>query len=190
MQENRALVERVLAGDHYAFERLIKKYHRLVSHIVFRMIPNQADREDLCQDVFFRMYKNLSKFRFDSKLSTWIGRIAYNGCLNYLEKKKVPLNDDITNETQEYEQSASDDPGPDVLAENKILGDLLKEEIEKLPVNYRTIVTLYHLDQMTYNEISKIMNLPEGTVKSYLFRARKLLKDALKSHYRAEELWG
>lgn len=190
MHENRALVERVLAGDNYAFEKLIKKYQRLVTHIVFRMVPNRADREDLCQDVFLKVYKNLQKFRFDSKLSTWIGRIAYNGCLNYLEKKKVPLYDDITDETKEFEQSASADPGPDVLAENRNIGKLLNEEIEKLPVNYRTIVTLYHLDEMTYNEISDVMGLPEGTVKSYLFRARKLLKEALQSKYRAEELWG
>jgi RNA polymerase sigma factor (sigma-70 family) len=190
MHENRALVERVLAGDHYAFERLIKKYQRLVTHIVFRMVPNQADREDLCQDVFFKVYKNLSNFRFDSKLSTWIGRIAFNGCLNYLEKKKVPLYDDVTDETKRYEESASDDPGPDLLAENKNIGELLREEIEKLPVNYRTIVTLYHLDEMTYNEIADVMGLPEGTVKSYLFRARKLLKESLEGRYRAEELWG
>ena len=87
MHENRALVERVLAGDHYAFERLIKKYQRLVTHIVFRMIPNQADREDLCQDVFFKVYKNLSNFRFDSKLSTWIGIHMARLSINELEQR-------------------------------------------------------------------------------------------------------
>ncbi|MBD3219211.1 MAG: sigma-70 family RNA polymerase sigma factor [candidate division Zixibacteria bacterium] len=189
MHENRTLVERIKAGDNYAFERLIQKYQKLVSHIVFRMIPNQADREDLCQDVFFKVYKNLQNFRFDSKISTWIGRIAYNGCLNYLEKKRVPLYDDLTDDTKDFEQNISADPGPDILAENKDLGDILRKEIDKLPVKYRTIITLYHLDEMSYTEIADVMGLPEGTVKSYLFRARKALKDSIESGYRDEELW-
>jgi len=179
MHEDRIFVERILDGDEYAFERLIRNYQRLVSHIVFRMVNNQTDREDICQDVFVKVYKNLKGFRFDSKLSTWIGRITYNGCINYLEKKKIPLYDDITDETKDFEQNPSYEPGPDKILEKKDISEMLKEEIEKLPTTYRAVITLYHLDEMSYNEISDIMKLPEGTVKSYLFRARKMLKDRL-----------
>ncbi len=189
MHENRALVERILAGDQYAFERLIKKYQKLVSHIVFRMVKNETDREDICQDVFIRVYRNLEKFRFESKLSTWIGRIAYNGCINYLEKKKVPLYDDITDEERKFEENIADQPGPDELAAESDISEKLKNMIAELPLKYRTIVTLYHLDELSYEEIGSVMNMPEGTVKSYLFRARKLLKEKLEKRYKGEDLW-
>lgn len=78
---------------------------------------------------------------------------------------------------------------PDKTVEEKDISRLLKTEIDNLPVQFRVIVSLFHLDQMSYNEISKILNLPEGTVKSYLFRARKLLKDKLLSKYQVEDIW-
>jgi len=190
MVDNQTLVEQVLANEPYAFEHLIKKFQRLVSHVVFRMISNEADREDICQDVFLKVYKNLSGFRQDSKLSTWIARIAYNGCLNYLEKKKVPLFDDITSEEKNFEDSASTDPGPDQITERSNISGVLRDEIDLLPVKYRTILTLFHLDEMTYDEISSVMSIPKGTVKSYLFRARQLLKEKLQSRYQTEDLWG
>jgi len=180
---------RILAGDQYAFERLIKRYQKLVSHIVFRMVRNESDREDICQDVFIKVYKNLEGFRFDSKLSTWIGRIAYNGCLNYLQKKRVPLYDDITDEERKFEENVADLPGPDQLAAESDISQKLKSMIAELPLKYRSIVTLYHLDELSYDEISGVMNMPAGTVKSYLFRARRLLKEKLEKRYKGEELW-
>ena len=98
MHDNERLVRQILDGNELAFERLIRNFQRLVSHIVFRMIDNVSDREDICQDVFVKVYKNLKGFRFDSKLSTWIARIAYNRCINFLEKKKVVLYDDLTDD--------------------------------------------------------------------------------------------
>jgi len=153
------------------------------------MVPNITDREDLCQDVFLKVYKNLSKFRFDSKLSTWIARIAYNGCINFLEKKKVPLYDDLDDSEQSVERFTDNEFRPDDITEGRDISSRLRGEIEKLPIKYRTIITLYHLDEMSYNEIADVMDLPEGTVKSYLFRARKLLKQRLEENYRPEDLW-
>lgn len=190
MAENRALVERILAGDNYAFEQLVRDYQKLVSHIVFRMIPNQSDREDICQEVFLKVYSNLKKFRFDSKLSTWIARITYNGCLNYLEKKKVPLHDDIVDEENfTIEGRADSTSTPDKLSEDAQLSEILNSEIEMLPLRYRTILTLYHLEDMSYDEIGTVTDQPEGTVKSYLFRARKMLKERLDRKYNREDLW-
>src|SRR4030042_4444550 len=85
-------IERILAGDRVVFKTLVEDYQRLVSHIVFRMVSVKEDREDICQDVFLRIYQNLGDFRSESELSTWIARIAYNACLNHLDKRKlVPL---------------------------------------------------------------------------------------------------
>jgi RNA polymerase sigma-70 factor (ECF subfamily) len=84
---------------------------------------------------------------------------------------------------------ASTDLGPDQLAQNADMSDRLRIEIDDLPVHYRTILTLYHLEDMTYGEIAEVTGLPEGTVKSHLFRGRKLLKEKLLQKYRAEDLW-
>ena len=112
MTDQKLLVDRILAGDQSAFKTLINQYQRLVTHFVFRMIPSAADREDICQEVFMKAYQHLERFRFDSSLSTWIGRIAYNTCLNFLEKKKLPLYDDLSDEDKTYEPAGRGEGDP------------------------------------------------------------------------------
>ena len=182
------LVKKTLAGNKKAFESIIERHQRLVSHIVFRMIQNKSDQEDVCQDVFLKVYQNLRGFQFEAKLSTWIARIAYNTCLSYLEKKRVPLFDDLAPQEKSLETVADCNVRPDQIVEGREVFSLLQNEIERMPVHYRTIVTLYHLDQMSYKEIGEMMELPEGTVKSYLFRARRLLKERLLAKYQREDL--
>jgi RNA polymerase sigma factor (sigma-70 family) len=186
--DSEVLVKKTLAGNKKAFESIIQQHQRLVSHVVFRMVQNPADQEDVCQDVFLKVYENLGGFKFESKLSTWIARIAYNTCLNYLEKKRVPLFDDLAPEERSLETVPGNSSNPDETVEGKEISVLLRSEIDKMPVHYRTILTLYHLDQMSYKEIGETMDLPEGTVKSYLFRARRLLKDRLMAKYQREDL--
>lgn len=188
MKNSKVLVEKILSGSSEEFKIIIEAYQRLVSHIVFRMIPKQAEREDICQDVFIQVYQNLGNFKFESKLSTWIARIAYNRCINYLEKKKIPLFHDLSPGEESIEIQSDDSFAPDTFTEHQDRSSRLEMEIEKLPIQFRTILTLFHLDEMKYNEISEIIGLPEGTVKSYLFRARKLLKQRLMSKYKPEEL--
>ena len=186
--ESRRLIERIKTGDKNAFKTLIDNYQRLVAHIVFRMVTHEADREDICQDIFLKVYRNISGFRHESKVSTWIAAIAYNTCLNHLQKKKVALFDDHTRENETLDDVSFGGDLPDSLFEDKAKAELLQSEIKTLDVRYRTILTLYHLDEMSYAEIAKIMKLPEGTVKSYLFRARKCLKEKLLLQYQREEL--
>ncbi len=186
-RNDKSLIERILAGDTDAFEGIIYDYGRLVNHIVYRMIPNISDREDICQDILIKVYQNLSSFRSDSKLSTWIGRIATNRCLDHLGKKSLPLADEAFDKATE---SAVDiQKTPDDKTEMAEISDLLKNEIDKLPTVYKTIITLYHLDENNYAEIGKILKMPAGTVKSYLFRARKMLRQQLSMTYNQEELW-
>ncbi|MGU3376390.1 RNA polymerase sigma factor [Chryseobacterium sp. M5A1_1a] len=98
----RYLLEKVLDGDHSAFSIIIRNTEKLVAQIVFKMISNTEDRKDISQDIYLKTFKNLKQFKFQSKLSTWIGQIAYNTCLNYLEKKKMVLLDyNFSDETQE-----------------------------------------------------------------------------------------
>jgi len=200
MDQERALVEKILSGDFQAFQQFIEKYQRLVTHMVFRMILNEADREEICQDVFLKIYQNLSKFQFQSKLSTWIAKITNNTCINYLKKKKMLLYDDLIQAENASGNSGSGDiqhtldslkgdfSTPDEETISNETNEILYNELNRLPVPYRTIITLYHLDNLSYEEISEIMEIPMGTVKSYLFRARKLLKDKLLQKLEPQEL--
>jgi RNA polymerase sigma factor (sigma-70 family) len=188
MTDCRRLVRTILTGDKEAFRALVERYQRLVSHVVFRMIPNQADREDLCQEVFLKVYENLPTFRFDAKLSTWIARIAYNTSVSHLEKAKAYLYERESAEDDPLKRITDSSALPDEYAQARDLSCRLAGEIEGLPVLYGTILNLYHLEGMSYDEIRQIMQLPEGTVKSYLFRARRLLKERLLAKYQREEL--
>ena len=187
--DTRLLIEKIQAGDKKAFRSLIEKYQRLVSHIVFRMIPNETDREDICQEIFIKVYQNLGNFRFQSKISTWIAKITYNSCINYLQKKKIPLFEDHTVDDKTIENLSGNYTLPDSSTEKKDIASRLQTEIAKMNIHYRTILTLYHLEEMSYTEISQIMGIPQGTVKSYLFRARKKLRKRLMSKYKKEEIW-
>jgi RNA polymerase sigma factor (sigma-70 family) len=189
LKEDRILVGEVLDGCNEAFEALIDRYQGLVVHIVHRMILNAEDRRDICQDVFVKVYRNIVGFRFEAKLSTWISRIAYNTCLNHLQKKREELLGEALPGTESPDDVPSEVSGPDTIATRRDISGRLHAEIEELPVVYRTILSLYHLEEMTYGEIGEIMDLPEGTVKSYLFRARKRLKRRLTSRYTEEDLW-
>lgn len=184
----RPQVEQILAGDPNAFKRLVKDHERLVGQVVFRMIPNETDREDVCQDIFVKVYQNLKGFRFNSKLSTWIARIAFTTCLNYLDKKKVPLYEDCAPEGRTIDDCYGESTSPEQWAGGRQASVKVCEEIDQLPVIYGTILSLFHLQDMSYAEISSVLAMPDGTVKSYLFRARKMLKDRLRSKYNVEEL--
>ncbi len=194
---DRHLVEKVLKGDESAFGSIIKNTERLVAQIVFKMINNPEDRKDIAQDIYLKAFNKLSGFKFQSKLSTWIGQISYNTCLSHLEKRKLTFPDNI------YEIDDSDDCSLELIiaksnqislneTENilfqKELSSVLRSEIEKLSPVYKTLITLYHNEELSYEEIAEITKLPDGTVKSYLYRARKTLKESLLLKYKKEEL--
>ena len=196
-QFDQQLVERVLDGDTEAFGIIIKNTEGLVSQIIFRMVRNGEDRKDIVQDVYLKAYNNLPKFRFQAKLSTWIGQITYNTCLNFLEKKKAVLVDARFGEDMSNEDKLEllDNRPLDIysneiekLIHRRELSDLLTEEIEKLTPVYRTLISLYHSEEMSYAQIGEITQLPEGTVKNYLFRARKTIKQSLLSKFKRNEL--
>ena len=187
MDENKSLIDDILSGNNRAFEKLVTKYQRLVAHIVYKMIPEKDDFEDLCQEVFLKVYSNLSKFRGDAKLSTWIGRIAYNRCVDYLNRNQIDVSNGDFEDQMTY--IADEKATPDSNMQTDEISELIRAEIDSLPPKLGTIIALYHIEEMSYIEIGKILNMPDGTVKSYLFRGRKLLKERLMSKYSEEELW-
>lgn len=179
------LIRQVLAGDRQAFTALIRQYRGLVSQITYRMIPQAEDRRDITQDVFVKVYQQLAHFRQEAKLSTWIGRITYHACLHHLQKKKALLLDDFYRPADDEIDSAdvADDASlPDEALFQHMLEEHLQRAIDQLPAIQRTLITLFHLEEISLNELSVIVNMPLGTVKSHLFRARKSLRQYLLHH--------
>ena len=190
--EEAKLVKQVLGGSNEAFRQLIGRYEKLVCSIVFRMIDQREDREDICQEVFINVYDKLSSFRFQSKLSTWIGHIAFNRSVNFLKKKRHLLIEDIYRPAGDDQDLPMQDenmelkdlhPLPDEKLLNKERALLLSEALKKLSPVQRTITQLFHQQGFSLDEITSITGLPGNTVKSHLFRSRKILKDEVLKNY-------
>ncbi len=198
VDDDKLIIEEILGGKTDSFQILLEHYQRLVAHIVFKLIPNQSEREEICQDIFIKVYQHLSTFKYNSKLSTWIGRIAFNTCMNHLRKEKMALFDDFYTSidednnrynTQPLDNVQIDQIRPDTFSENEEISRIIQEFVAELPMPYRLIITLFHLDELSYQEIADITGLPEGTIKSHLFRGRRLLKEKLVTEFKGEEIW-
>ena len=174
--EDRFLVSRVLKDDEQAFTELIRRNKRLVEHVVAQIVKNGVEAEEVCMDVFLKVHKKLNTFKFESKLSTWIGKIAYRLALNHI-RKKFP--NDVSLETEESNYLADNSINPESAFTQGEREEVIQNLVHSLPHNYSVVIALYHLEERNYNEIGEITGLPEGTVKNYLFRGRKLLKEKL-----------
>ena len=191
--DEKALVGHVLRGDHAAFGQIIKNTEALVAAITFKMVADTEARKDLAQDIYLKVFHKLDSFKFQCKLSTWIAQIAYNTCFSWLEKKKLLLpgqaeGDDETQDDMLDAISHQNTPFFTSSTESVIYKKqttlIIQQAITKLNPVYRTLVALYHQQDYSYAEIALITGLPEGTVKSYLFRARKALQQSLASLYK------
>ena len=180
------LVNQILNGNENAFRYLIAANQRLVLHVVGRIVRQQEDVEDICQEVFMKVFRQIKIFRGDSRLSTWIATIAYNTSISYIRSKSRKNETDVDEKIiLAYEKS--DEGQVHKVVEKAEAKQLLLEMIEKLPVNYRTVLTLFHLEEFSYKEIEEITGMPEGTIKSYLSRARSLLKEKLERVIESEK---
>lgn len=180
--DDRALVTAVLERAPGAFERLVVRHQKLVWHLVYRMVQQRDDTEELSQDVFLRVYRKLDQFRFDSALSTWIGRIAFSVASRHLQRKRLPMLEPSDEEDGDgaLERVADDFDLAAASADQELYGHVARA-LQDLPPMQRTLVTLYHLDELGIDEIARITELPDGTVKNYLFRARRRLRHSIES---------
>jgi RNA polymerase sigma factor (sigma-70 family) len=183
MQNEKDTIDRILDGDLNSFKMLIKQHEKLVIGMIKRIIKDQNDVDDIGQEVFVKVFKSLHSFKYHSKLSTWIGQIAFTTALNHV--KKVSGRKHVTVDLDAFENHYQTSDNPESLLIQKSTSAFIQGEVSKLPIPYRTILNLYHLQELSYAEIGEITGLPDGTVKSYLFRARKLLKDKLAKHLKA-----
>lgn len=184
--EEKALVRNILGGDMQAFRLLIHRHQKLVSHMIGRLVKGAGEREELCQDVFLKVHEKLGEFSFQSRLSTWIATIAYRHAINYLRKRRM-LFSDLPDE-ESFSSRFIEEENPETITEERDLDVFVLKLIDELPLQYKTVLTLYHVEEMSYPEICQVTGMPEGTVKNYLFRARNLLKEKVKKYIGKEEL--
>ena len=170
------LIERSILGSETAFERIVEINQGIVINVVNKMIENESQRKDVYQEVFIKVYKSLKSFKGESKLSTWVGKVAYTTCLTHLSKRKLEFYDDLEKIEAEYLNSSNANSHLEKKIDDKALMNLVQAELNKLPILLRTILTLFHKDEQSYEEIAEIVGLPLGTVKSHLHRGRNLLK--------------
>lgn len=173
MTDDRTLVARALTGSAEGFRQLVETHQALVWHVLYRMVRNEEDARELSQDVFLRVSQRLGQFRFESSLATWIGRVAYSRAVRHLERKRLPLapDDDLD---QVADTGADSDPLAGI--DRDRIRMRVQVAIGRLAPLPRTIVSLYHLQGLSTAEIAMVTDLPAGTVKSHLFRARQTLK--------------
>lgn len=183
-REDIEIIRRVLQGDSDAFGEIVQKYNGLVYSIVLKLVGNPTDAEDLVQEIFVKIYRGLEMYNGEFAMTTWIMKIASNHTIDFLRKKKLKTtsihDDDEKEQEKRPRQFRSDLAHPDERLEQKEIRKMLEEAIQKLPPKYREVIILRHKEEKDYTEIARMLNLPLGTVKARIFRAREMLNKILK----------
>ena len=182
---DRQLVERAQSGDKGAFDQLVAKYQRKLSRLLASFIRDPSEVEDVAQEAFIKAYRALPSFRGDSAFYTWLYRIGINTAKNYLvaQGRRAPTSTEYDSEEAESfddGEQLRDINTPESLLLSKQIGETVNAAMEGLPEELRTAIMLRELEGMSYEEISRIMNCPIGTVRSRIFRAREAVAGKLK----------
>lgn len=182
LRADRMLADAVLAGEPGAFEQLVRAYQNLCWHVVDRMVRHPDDTRELCQEVFLRVHQALHQYRGDSALKSWIAQVAYSVAKRHLERRRIPIAEAAgRGDGLSIAESVSDGFDLEAATSADEITAHLHAAIETLPPLQRTVLTLYHLEEMQIAEISQITGLAAGTIKSHLFRSRRQLRDVLES---------
>lgn len=185
------LLNQIRAGQELAFKILVETYQKRVFNTVLAIVQNFEEAEDVAQEVFIEVYQSVHKFRGDSKLSTWLYRIATTKALEEIRKKKAQKrfafftnlfndNNEILHEPVEFEH-------PGIVLENKEKAIQLFKAINQLPENQKVAYTLYNIEGLNYQEIMEVMQLTLSSVESLLFRAKTNLRKSLADFYKNQK---
>jgi len=181
-EPEQSLIQRAQKGDHEAFAVLVSEHQRYVYNLALRLLKNEEEALDLAQETLVRAWTALPNFRGQSQFRTWLYRIVTNLCYNRLPNLRRSLNelgDDVIADIPETE-TAFGNPAHGL--ESRELRTYLHEAIDRLDENYRLLVTLRYQNELSYEEIATMLNLPLGTVKTGLFRAKEQLRRALETY--------
>lgn len=170
--DDQTLVAQTLAGRPEAFGTLVERYDRAVYHLAFRTLRDQEEARDVAQEAFFKAFRSLRTFKPGAKFSTWIFAITYHASCDRLARRKRYSNDELP-------ERADPGAGPELQTIASDEARRLRAAIAQLPEKYRTVITLYHLQGRQYEEIASVLEVPIGTVKTHLFRAKEQLRRIL-----------
>jgi len=183
-KEEVALIARALEGDQRAYTELTHKHQPAAYQIIFKIVRNKETANDLVQETFMKAFSSLASYRSEYRFSTWLYRIAANASIDFLRKKRIKaLSLDQPVETQDgsvgFEVADySYHPERDLVRKEQRLS--IEEAIDSLPDKYREVIIYRHKDDKSYDQIADQLNIPVGTVKARIFRARELLKKKLR----------
>ncbi|WP_297089494.1 sigma-70 family RNA polymerase sigma factor [uncultured Draconibacterium sp.] len=178
------LVKAALTGDDKAFARLLNRYKDAIYFMLLKMVNNRSDAEDLTLEAFGKAFKSLHQYSPTYAFSTWLFKIASNNCIDFLRKKKgvhVPIDNNSQDENSETIKLRSKEPDPEEKLIRQQKAILLRRVVRKLKPRYQTLVELRYFREFSYEEIAKELDLPLGTVKAQLFRAREMLFKMIES---------
>lgn len=177
------LVIRAKDGDQKAYADLMQRYKESIYFMALKMVNNKDDAMDLTVDTFGKAFENIEKYKPDFAFSTWLFRIATNNCIDFIRKKRLNV---VSLQSISEEDSAdrplqvaSDNLNPEESSIKKEESEKLKNIVEQLPMRYRTLIILRYYDELSYEEISQQLDLPLGTIKAQLFRARDLMSNIM-----------
>ena len=175
------LIASSLSGREESFEELVRRYQRPITAYVFRMTNNYDAAMDVSQEIFIKVYNSLPRYKTEFKFSTWLYKIAHNAAIDYLRRNSngdVSL--DLESEDETFERPIESNlASPEVERERSEWRGEIQKIVQKLPAAYRELILLRHSQDLSYEEIAEITNLPLGTVKNRLFRAREMMRDLL-----------
>jgi RNA polymerase sigma factor (sigma-70 family) len=183
-------IKKALKGDQVAYRAILKKYHDQVYNLLYRMVHDKDEVEDLTQEAFIKAFNSLKNFNEEFAFSTWLYKIATNNCIDYIRKKKLAtfsIDKPLESKDGEYSFEIPDttyQPDKDLIAGQRT--KILEEAVNALPEKYRQVILMRHTEDKDYQEIADELHLPLGTVKAHIFRAREILYKRLKKkiqHY-------
>lgn len=178
------LVKSAVKGDQEAFKKLVNKYQKPLYFHVLKMVKEHEQVEDLIQEAFVKAFDNLATYNTDYAFSTWLYRITTNHTIDYLRKKKLKttsIHDPVKTKEGEMQIELGDkqaETDRDIIRSQR--QKIIRHAINNLPEKYRVVIQLRHIEELSYQEISEQLDLPLGTVKAHIFRAREMLYKALK----------
>lgn len=185
------LMLRVKQGDMAAFEELVGKYKQPVINLIYRTLPDATEAEDLAQHVFLQVFKSAHRYLVSAKFSTWLYTIARNLCLNEIRRRSrhpaesldVAHPDNEDQPLRQYEDTKNFSP-PDLLLQGELVGKI-EQALAELPESQRTAILLYREDELSYEEIAKVLGCSLSATKSLIHRGRETLKQKLKPYMRS-----
>ncbi len=183
------LIKKILAGEKQLFSQVIDRYQRSIYNLAYRMLGNREDALDIAQETFLRTFKSLNSYDQNRPFSPWIHRIATNLCINQLRKKKLKLVPLVISDDGVERERQIADTGPEP-AEQAVVRESQNELLKALvglPEKYRTPLILRHIHHYTYEQIGEVLEIPPGTVKTWIFRGREILKKNFKKNLSYEE---